>query len=439
MVLLSPRRADACGGCFTESVSQVTGHRMVLSLGNTQTTLYDQFEYTGRPSSFAWVLPIKGVVEVGLSSDLLFNGMDAGTAVTIFSPMATCSGGGFPCSYNYSAAGGGSVSMIEGDMVDVLAQETVGPYETVQLASSDGSALLNWLASHGYNVPQDIEPVIDAYVAEGFDFLALRLVPGVGVEAMRPVRVTIPGAAPVLPLRMVAAGTGVTTTVTLWVISEGRYQPANFPWFVIDEVDLLWNWDTQSSNYSEIRQQAYDDSNGFAWLVESTWSFNPAEFISSFQGLVASDPADSGYGDGDPQLAIQEASADMNVLLGSLDPNTLWFTRLRAELSRPALATDLQLEAADSQTPIWTERYIQNAQGTPPCPPVRGGGGTNCSTSSGGEGASWPAMSVSANDDSATSCACSFAKPENRAFLLVWLFLVVPLARRSTRASSRRR
>ena len=53
-----------------------------------------------------------------------------------------------------------------------------------------------------------ILPVIDAYVAEGFNFLALKLVPGQGVDSMRPVRVTTPGAAATLPLRMVAAGTG---------------------------------------------------------------------------------------------------------------------------------------------------------------------------------------------------------------------------------------
>src|SRR5262245_4385819 len=88
-MLASPRDARACGGFFVQqarAASGVTGHRMLLSLGNEQTTLYDQIEYDGNPSSFAWVLPIKGAAQIGLSSDLLFNWLDAGTGVTITSP-----------------------------------------------------------------------------------------------------------------------------------------------------------------------------------------------------------------------------------------------------------------------------------------------------------------------------------------------------------------
>jgi hypothetical protein len=68
---MQPSDADACGGCFVppEENTQVTGHRMLLSVGMAQTTLYDQIEYTGDPSEFAWVLPIKGQATLGVSSD----------------------------------------------------------------------------------------------------------------------------------------------------------------------------------------------------------------------------------------------------------------------------------------------------------------------------------------------------------------------------------
>ena len=52
------------------------------------------------------------------------------------------------------------------------------------------------------------KPIIDAYTSEGFDFIALRLRPNVGVRAMRPVRVTAPGADTQMPLRMVTAVVG---------------------------------------------------------------------------------------------------------------------------------------------------------------------------------------------------------------------------------------
>ena len=77
-VLSDVREADACGGCFhdpapaPENVTQVTGHRMIFSISPSATTLWDQIRYSGDPASFAWVLPIRGEVDIGLSSDLLF-------------------------------------------------------------------------------------------------------------------------------------------------------------------------------------------------------------------------------------------------------------------------------------------------------------------------------------------------------------------------------
>ena len=41
---------------------------------------------------------------------------------------------------------------------------------------------------------------------------------------MRPIRVTTQGASLALPLRMAAVGTGATVGITLWVVSDGRYE-----------------------------------------------------------------------------------------------------------------------------------------------------------------------------------------------------------------------
>ena len=104
--------------------------------------------------------------------------------------------------------------------------ENVGPYATVQLHSTDSSALDNWLAQNGFNIPSDVVPIINQYVSEGFDFLAMKLLPNQGVQAMRPVRVTSKGGSLSLPLRMAAVGTGATVGITIWVVSDGRYEPA---------------------------------------------------------------------------------------------------------------------------------------------------------------------------------------------------------------------
>jgi hypothetical protein len=91
-IAMPPGEAQACGGCFVQQSenTQVSGHRMVLSISPTQTTLWDQITYDGDPSEFAWVLPIKGQVQIGTSSDLLFGTLESATEVQIFSPQINC-------------------------------------------------------------------------------------------------------------------------------------------------------------------------------------------------------------------------------------------------------------------------------------------------------------------------------------------------------------
>ena len=88
-----PSVAEACGGCFvaTESRStQVTGHRMVLSLSPSQTTLWDQFDYAGDPEDFAWVLPINGTATIGLSSEAVLASLEQEASVVVSSPPFSC-------------------------------------------------------------------------------------------------------------------------------------------------------------------------------------------------------------------------------------------------------------------------------------------------------------------------------------------------------------
>jgi Uncharacterized protein conserved in bacteria (DUF2330) len=107
--------ASACGGCFqpppppSQTVSDITDEKMLLSVSPTQSTLYDEIEYAGSPSSFAWVLPIHGTVAVGLSADVLFSSIDTLTATQINPPPSSCpapqcsSGGGCGSSANGAA------------------------------------------------------------------------------------------------------------------------------------------------------------------------------------------------------------------------------------------------------------------------------------------------------------------------------------------------
>lgn len=390
--------ALACGGCFVppDENTQVTGHRMVMSIGMDQSTLYDQIEYSGSPESFAWVLPTKGEVEIGVSSDLVFNQLGFDSAVTIAEPILECPG--WNCGYGPETADGGGVTGASASAsggfdnggVDVIAQEVVGPYETVQLAATDPEALQVWLKDHGYNLPADIEPLVGTYVTEGFNFLAVKLVPGEGVQSMQPIRITTKGSSVALPLRMVAAGTGALTTITLYVVGEGRWDTNNFPGFSIDPDDVVWNYDEDRSNYTDLRQAGYEESKGFAWMTESARPYSSIGFRSQIENVLDFlGPEQSGYG-GDYQEAHAAMLEDMDTLFAGMDSNSVWLTRLRAELPREALGTDLVLKAADSQTNvanfIQTKKFVGPQPACPPPPPgcEEIGGGTDVLDESGG-------------------------------------------------------
>jgi hypothetical protein len=261
--------ARACGGCFhplTEAESTVvTGHRMAVALSTTQTVLWDQIKYSGSPSEFAWVLPVKAGAVVELSNDAWFETLDAATAARVVSPPFTCISGGTPgCNcFGGDASGGPGLSVPP--PVTVTHEGTVGPYETVTLHANVPNALPAWLASHGYKLDPSVSPVVDAYTSEGFDFIALRLLPGQGVQQMKPVRVITPGLAPTLPLRMVAAGTGSHVAITLFVIGEGRWEAQNFPNGQVDPSVLTWDFSSQSSDYSTARQALMARSGGTTW------------------------------------------------------------------------------------------------------------------------------------------------------------------------------
>ncbi len=410
--------ARACGGCFhpptppTETGSVVTDHQMIFVASPQQTTLYDMIKYTGSPASFAWVLPIRSTVNVGLSSDAVFAALDQVTRPNITPPPypscpvpANCGG----CELVSTGSGSsGTGSSGGGPPVTVLSQATVGPYDTVQLQSSDPAALSTWLTNNGYTIPTDIQPVIAAYVNEGFDFLALRLAPGQGIQAMRPVSVTSAGAGVALPLRMVAAGTGATVGITLWVISGGRLEAQNFQNFTIAPSDLVWDWSLFSSNYTTLQQQKEAALGNAAWQTESSLDVSPYTvenlvIAGNSKGFSASssgssgggvNPTTEGYTDSDAgeggTTAVQQRMQDLATLFPGGGAGVR-VTRMRSDLARAALATDLVLQASADQSPVSNQYSVTREVNVPACPnppvcPCGGFGGASSGAALGDDG-----------------------------------------------------
>jgi len=345
---------------------------MVLAIGRERTTLYDQIAYSGSPSEFAWVLPITGEVEVGLSSDVLFAELDAATGTVVEAPPLNCppptgcgGGGGFGCSGATSTSAGEAFAAEDAPPpVTVTRQEVVGPYATVQLQSRDPEALAKWLEENGYALPDESRAVVKQYVAEHFDFLALKLRPGQSVQAMRPVRVTSRGASVVLPLRMVAAGAGANVGITLFTVAEGRYEPKNFPFFRVEDSEIEWRWSDSSSTFREVRSARAATLGGRGWEMESSIPIQTGVFPRS--GDTRTDPTDGYLSDG-ARTASSARAEDIDLLFDGRTSGATRVTRMRADLTKAALAEDLLLGASVEQGQLPNVRRLTREIGEPSC------------------------------------------------------------------------
>jgi hypothetical protein len=262
-----------------------------------------------------------------------------------------------------------------------------------QLHSSDPQALQTWLAQHGYSIPADVAPIVTAYINDGFDFLAVKLIPNVGVSAMKPIRVTTPGASVQLPLRMVAAGTGASVGITLWVLGDGRWEAQNFPNYTITADELVWDWTTNASNYATLRAQKNTASGGAAWQSESSQDLNTQQLSTAIRfaskgydpttGMQRDDyapsspaPASDGGADeggtsadaGAPLDADAAFMADMQALFGNDPVGQIRITRMRSDLPKASLANDLILRAATDQSDLPTVLQVTQESGQPLCP-----------------------------------------------------------------------
>lgn len=366
-----PREAKACGGCFHgETTTVVTDHRMILSVAKDRSTLYDQIAYSGSPQSFAWVLPISGTVEVGLSSDAVFQTLDGLTATRVLPPPLDCPAPDPSCLRSVEAGTTKTAGPVSEEDVTVTKREVVGPYETVQLKSTDATALETWLAQNGFVLPADVKPLIAQYVAEKFDFLALKLLPSEGVKDMRPVRVTTQGANTVLPLRMVSAGTGAVVGITLWIVGEGRYEPQNFPMFVVSDDELVWDWTQNKSNYVALRAQKTTAGGGRAWELESSTSQSASQLEGRVRnGSGAAEPSYQPVKDAQGAVlktAEQVRDEDLATLLRGA--STVRITRLRSDLAHAALSADLVVVASQDQAELPTVRQVKHEAAEPLCP-----------------------------------------------------------------------
>lgn len=328
VVLLAARDARACGGFFcSQSPVDQSAELILFSVDpGVGTTMVVQIGYAGGDADFTWVLPLGAVPDPGsleVFPQLALTSLAANTG-PIFYPPEDCWYWGVDA--DGGAVGGGSPPPNEAGEVTVDLRLEVGPYDVAVVESESSAALVDWLTTNGYRITGPMEPYIQSYTDEGMKFLALKLLPDADVSQIAPLKLTLPGEAPVVPIRLTALAAEPEMGILVTIIGDQRYEPANWPSLTITDAEISydpWNvWGGNGTNWTSLVARKVDEAGGQGFVTEFAGSTAP------FLELVQSSPVND-----ETQEAAQQA------LLGVLEGHP-YMTRLYTRLSAEEMRTD---------------------------------------------------------------------------------------------------
>jgi hypothetical protein len=264
-------RAGAFGVLGNQpAATEVRSHRVALAVSPDRTVLWDELTFSGAPTEFLWLFPVKGSTTFEIANPAWFDTLEAVTRPRVGPLHPECvsvdSGGGCSCAGAQPEPLDSSTTYTPSS-VQVLRTNTVGPYRMNLLRSNEPGALAAYVAEGGYVIPPGFESTLESYLAEGYDFLAASVRPTAGVADMKPIRVVTQGGTPVLPLRMLAAGAAPLVNVDLFVIAEGRQSLPELTEVFLERGALTWDAALAASNFELLESNALARYDGFGFFT----------------------------------------------------------------------------------------------------------------------------------------------------------------------------
>jgi hypothetical protein len=284
---LSPGRAEACGGggvtttkTTSAEVAVAGAQRIVLSLHgagtpDAKTEIVVQVEVQATNADYGVLIPVPGepVIDPEPISVADLAALDRETAPTIITEreVRSDSSSGFSCGCGSGAAGDDVAS--SNSTVSVSAPVNVGPATVVVLKSDDGSALADWLEANGFAIPSAHQTLVDGYVADGHQFIAVRrsdTAPSAGPSSLG-LHYTLLGDHRQLSLAFARLGAARTVAFTVFVAAPTWVGPG--PGFTLLNLNSLDESLLRQSSYSRAVESAVAQYGGHAFVVESTPGF----------------------------------------------------------------------------------------------------------------------------------------------------------------------
>lgn len=274
LIQFTSEPAAACGGLFCSATNPVNqaAERIIFAQEGTRTTAVIEIQYEGPSEQFAWVLPVPGVPEIGVSSKQALDRLQQASNPVYSLTTTSEQCGDNPLrgpTVNSNAGGGGDG---DGDpSVNVVSSGTVGPYAFNVISVSDDAEnpaelALTWLADNGYDVSQLGGDILADYLEAGLNLAAFRLTKNSDAGSIRPVLISYESSQPVIPIRPTAVAANPDMGILVWVLGSGRAVPTNYRSLILN--DALINWFNPGATYNDVVIAAADEAGGHGFVTE---------------------------------------------------------------------------------------------------------------------------------------------------------------------------
>lgn len=292
--------ARAFGGLWSspgEPVRQASEAIIFVDNPDSTTTVIVQLAIAGPSRHVAWVIPVPGRPKIGLSSNTVFERLDAATEPQYWREVAVegkCKNDdrdAVPASSS-GKTGVGTHSDRTTAPIVTMQDGSVGSFDYVNIRvdphlDDPAKAATDWLKNNGYDASVDAK-ALGPYVKGGLGLLAFKLSAGADAHATRPVALTYEGKLLAIPLRPTAVAARADMNVLVWVIGRSQAVPTNYKTLVIDEAPIDWltaqrfpsgtlpgggvgpggAYGSRPSNYDALVTKAADDAGGRGFVTE---------------------------------------------------------------------------------------------------------------------------------------------------------------------------
>ena len=280
------------------------GEQIIFEVEPGFVTAHVLIQYAGRPDKFAWIVPVPSVPELSLSHETTFGLLDSLTApkITIANvsscpsqlwecryhpPPPACpshggastgkgGGNGTGGGYGSAGAGGSGAGMTPGG-VEVISKQVIGSYDTVTFSAGDAASAVTWLNQNGFIVNDTMSPFMQPYVDEKMLFVASKLVPGAGVDAIKPLKMRYAADAPMIPIRLTAVAAEPHMPITAFVFGSSAFGPKDHPLLKVAPKDLDFGPDGRA-NYPMLLSRMIDETGGDGFFVEYSATAPPPAY-----------------------------------------------------------------------------------------------------------------------------------------------------------------